>query len=106
MRPGQRMWDLGVVHQGAAILTEAARTFDLPTERDEAERPVKITVETTTRTGETVTTEYARGLARLVHHEIDHLSGLLYTVRMRTGVDPIPVEQYRQTGQAWAYDQS
>ncbi|MFD8437687.1 peptide deformylase [Streptomyces microflavus] len=68
-------------------------------------RPVKITVETETRTGETVTTEYARGLARLVHHEIDHLSGLLCTVRMRTGVDPIPVEQYRQTGQGsvgWA----
>ncbi|MEU1325227.1 peptide deformylase [Streptomyces microflavus] len=186
MRPSQRMRDLGVVQQGAAILTEAARAFDLPAELDEAEpvvdelfaamdrigqahpfakgmglaapqigisraaavvqpsggapsivllnpritdgcdetdehyegclsffdvrglvpRPVKITVETATRTGETVTTQYERGLARLVHHEIDHLAGLLYTVRMRTGVDPIPVEQYRQTGQAWAYDQS
>ncbi|WP_257153909.1 peptide deformylase [Streptomyces lunaelactis] len=36
-------------------------------------RSLKITVETTALTGETVTTEYARGLARLIHHEIDHL---------------------------------
>ncbi|MET9079138.1 peptide deformylase [Streptomyces sp. NPDC004232] len=47
---------------------------------------------------------YERGLARLIHHEIDHLDGLLYTARMRTGVDPIPVEEYRQTGRAWAYE--
>ncbi|MFF2479128.1 peptide deformylase [Streptomyces sp. NPDC058066] len=52
----------------------------------------------------TVTTVYERGLARLIHHEIDHLDGLLYTARMRTGVDPIPVEEYRQTGRAWAYE--
>jgi hypothetical protein len=26
----------------------------------------------------------------LVHHEIDHLEGLLYTDRMRLGVAPIP----------------
>lgn len=67
-------------------------------------RPLKITVETTALTGETVTTVYERGLARLVHHEIDHLDGLLYTTRMRTGIDPIPVEEYRQTGRAWAYE--
>ncbi|MFD1663715.1 peptide deformylase [Streptomyces caeni] len=68
-------------------------------------RPLKITVETTALTGETVTTVYERGLARLIHHEIDHLDGLLYTARMRTGVEPIPVEDYRQTGRAWAYEQ-
>ncbi|MFK8846220.1 peptide deformylase [Streptomyces sp. Ac-502] len=67
-------------------------------------RPLKITVETMALTGETVTTVYERGLARLIHHEIDHLDGLLYTARMRTGVDPIPVEEYRQTGRAWAYE--
>ncbi|WKE69761.1 peptide deformylase [Streptomyces sp. WP-1] len=67
-------------------------------------RPLKITVETTVMTGETVTTVYERGLARLIHHEIDHLDGLLYTARMRTGVEPIPVEEYRQTGRAWAYE--
>jgi peptide deformylase len=29
---------------------------------------------------------------------------LLYTARMRPGVDPIPIEEYRQTGHAWAYE--
>ncbi|MGA4849479.1 peptide deformylase [Streptomyces sp. G5(2025)] len=183
MRPSQRMRDLGVVQHGADILTESARPFDLPAERDEAERitdelfaamerigqvhpfakgmgiaapqigigrtvavvqppgdapaiillnpritdrsgemdeqyegclsffdvrglvprPLKITVETTTLTGETVTTVYEEGVARLIHHEIDHLDGLLYTARMRTEVDPIPVEEYRQTDRAWVY---
>ncbi|MDH6134198.1 peptide deformylase [Kitasatospora sp. MAA4] len=68
-------------------------------------RPLRITVETTTLDGRTVTTTYERGLARLVHHEIDHLDGLLYVARMRAGVSPIPVEEYRQTGRAWAYEQ-
>ncbi|WP_031225250.1 peptide deformylase [Streptomyces roseochromogenus] len=184
VRPSQRMRDLGVVQHGAGILTEPARAFDLPAERDEAERivdelfaaierigqvhpfakgmgiaapqigiaraaavvlppddapavillnpritnrsgemdeqyegclsffdvrglvprPLKITVQATVLTGETTTTEYERGLARLIHHEIDHLDGLLYTARMRNGVDPIPVEEYRQTGRAWAYE--
>ncbi|PJN02509.1 formylmethionine deformylase [Streptomyces sp. CB01201] len=68
-------------------------------------RPLRITVETTTLDGQTVTTTYQRGIARLVHHEVDHLDGLLYTARMRTGTEPIPVEQYRQTGRAWTYEQ-
>ncbi|MFJ9415048.1 peptide deformylase [Streptomyces sp. NPDC101227] len=67
-------------------------------------RPLKITIETKALTGETVTTVYERGLARLIHHEIDHLDGQLYTTRMRTAVQPIPVEEYRQTGRAWAYE--
>ncbi|CAM5612390.1 peptide deformylase [Streptomyces californicus] len=67
-------------------------------------RPLKITVETTSLAGEAVTTVYERGLARLNHHEVDHLDGLLYNARMRTGVEPIPVEEYRQTGRAWAYE--
>ncbi|MFD7501416.1 peptide deformylase [Streptomyces sp. NPDC059850] len=186
VRPSQQMRDLGVVQQGAGILAEPARPFDLPPERDEAERivdelfaamerigqvhpfakgmgiaapqigiaraaavvqppgdtpaiilrnpritsrseetdeqyegclsffdvrglvprPLQITVEATTLTGETATTTYEHGLARLIHHEIDHLDGLLYTARMRARVEPIPVEQYRQTGRAWAYDSS
>ncbi|MER8101909.1 peptide deformylase [Kitasatospora sp. NPDC094016] len=67
-------------------------------------RPLWITVETTTLDGQLNTTVYERGLARLIHHEIDHLDGLLYTARMAAGVEPIPVEQYRQTGQAWSYE--
>jgi peptide deformylase len=66
-------------------------------------RPLRITVETTSLDGAVVTTPYENGLARLVHHEIDHLDGLLYTARMRPGVDPIPVAQYRQTGARWNY---
>lgn len=186
VRPSEQMRDLGVVQNGAPVLAEPARTFDLPTDRERAEqaieqlyhamerigqvhpfakgmgiaapqigigravalvqppepgtpaivllnpriidrsseedeqyegclsffdvrgqvpRPLRITVETTTLEGRVVTTTYQRGLARLVHHEVDHLDGLLYTARMRTGVDPIPVEEYRQTGRSWAYQQ-
>ncbi|MCC3769383.1 peptide deformylase [Streptomyces sp. UNOC14_S4] len=68
-------------------------------------RPLVITVVTTELDGTEVTTVYERGLARLIAHEIDHLDGLLYTARMRPGVEPIPVEEYRQTGRSWAYDQ-
>ncbi|MEU6680977.1 peptide deformylase [Streptomyces sp. NPDC046925] len=68
-------------------------------------RPLTITVETTALDGSTVTTVYERGLARLVAHEIDHLNGMLYTARMRRGIEPIPVAQYRQTGRGWAYGQ-
>ncbi|MFI9320168.1 peptide deformylase [Kitasatospora aureofaciens] len=185
VRPSEQMRDLGVVQEGAPILAEPARAFDLPTEREAAEqvieklftamerigqvhpfakgmgiaapqigigraaaivqpaspdapaivllnpritdrsdetdeqfegclsffdvrgkvpRPLLITVETTILDGQLAATTYERGLARLIHHEIDHLDGLLYTARMRTGIEPIPVEQYRQTGQAWAYE--
>lgn len=72
--------------------------------RGQVPRPLRITVETTSLDGAAVTTVYQRGLARLVQHEIDHLAGLLYTDRMRPGVLPIHVEEYRQTGRAWTYD--
>ncbi|MFF5962756.1 peptide deformylase [Streptomyces collinus] len=184
VRPSERMRNLGVVQLGAPILSELARPFDLPAERDAAEqvveslfvsmnrvahahtfakgmgiaapqvgvgraaavvqpsergshpivllnprvtdiaaesdeqyegclsffdvrglvpRPLRITVETTALDGSMVTTAYERGLARLIQHEIDHLEGKLYTDRMQPGVQPISVDQYRQTGQAWAY---
>jgi peptide deformylase len=186
VRPSEQMRDLGVVQEGAPILAEPARPFDLPAEREAAEqvieklftamesigqvhpfakgmgiaapqigigraaaivqpatpgapavvllnpritdcsdetdeqfegclsffdvrglvpRPLRITVETITLDGQIVTITYQCGLARLVHHEIDHLNGLLYTAQMRTGIDPIPVEEYRQTGRAWTYEQ-
>lgn len=66
-------------------------------------RPLSITVEAAALDGKVSTTTYENGLARLVHHEIDHLDGLLYTARMHPGIEPIPVEQYRQTGKRWAY---
>lgn len=66
-------------------------------------RPLSITVQATTLDGTVTTMTYTNGLARLVHHEIDHLDGLLYTARMHPGVNPIPVEQYRQSGNRWSY---
>ncbi|MDF3292274.1 glycoside hydrolase family 25 protein [Streptomyces silvisoli] len=48
--------------------------------------PLEIRVETTMLTGETATTVHERGLARLVHREIDHLDGLLGTYPVH-GVD-------------------
>jgi peptide deformylase len=66
-------------------------------------RPLSITVQATTLDGTVTTMMYTNGLARLVHHEIDHLDGLLYTARMHPGVNPIPVEQYRQSGNRWSY---
>ncbi|GAA2241593.1 peptide deformylase [Promicromonospora sukumoe] len=66
-------------------------------------RPLRVTVQATALDGTVTTTTYENGLARLVHHEIDHLDGLLYTARMHPGAAPIPVEQYRQTGKRWSY---
>lgn len=66
-------------------------------------RPRWLEVEHATPGGEQVITAFADGVARLVAHEIDHLCGRLYVDRMRGGVRPIPVEQYRGTGHTWAY---
>ncbi|AVV45403.1 formylmethionine deformylase [Streptomyces sp. P3] len=71
-------------------------------------RPLRITVETVTLDGSTTTTVYERGEARLIAHEIDHLDGLLLLTRIRPGMTPIPVEEYRKTaeatGRAWSYE--
>ncbi|MEU6442477.1 peptide deformylase [Streptomyces sp. NPDC047046] len=72
--------------------------------RGSVPRPLRITVEASTLDGPVTTTTYERGIARLIHHEIDHLDGLLYTARMAADTEPIPVEQYQQTGQAWSYE--
>jgi hypothetical protein len=39
---------------------------------------------------------------RLVALEIDHLNGVLYTARMRPGVEPIPVSECG-VGQSWRH---
>ncbi|MCZ4509571.1 peptide deformylase [Streptomyces sp. ActVer] len=71
-------------------------------------RPLRITVEAVTLDGSTTTTVYERGEARLIAHEIDHLDGLLLLTRIRPGMTPIPVEEYRKTaeatGRAWSYE--
>ncbi|MFF4205701.1 peptide deformylase [Streptomyces sp. NPDC001668] len=71
-------------------------------------RPLQITVETQMPDGTTATAIYEHGTARLIAHEVDHLEGFLLLHRMRPGVDPIPVEEYRRTGEAtgraWTYE--
>lgn len=68
--------------------------------RSPVPRPLTITVQSTTLGGSTQSTVYEYGLARLVHHEID----LLDLSHMRAGVQPLPVDEYRQTGRAWSYE--
>ncbi|WP_405994077.1 peptide deformylase [Streptomyces sp. NBC_00986] len=66
-------------------------------------RPLAISVEHTDIDGQQRITIFEQGVARLVAHEVDHLHGVLYRSRMREGVDPIPVSEYRGTGSGWQY---
>lgn len=66
-------------------------------------RPLSIEVEHQDPDGSLRITEFEKGNARLVCHEIDHLNGKLYRERMKPGVKPIPVAQYKGTGQSWGY---
>jgi peptide deformylase len=66
-------------------------------------RPLSIEVEYRTVEGEPITTRFEHGMARLIAHEIDHLSGVLYLDRMRPGQEPIPISEYRGTGAPWSY---
>jgi peptide deformylase len=67
-------------------------------------RSLMIWVEHETIDGEARVSVFERGMARLVAHEVDHLSGVLYRARMRPGVEPIPVAEYRGRGSAWRYE--
>lgn len=69
-------------------------------------RPLAISVEHTDVDGQQRITIFERGMARLVAHEVDHLHGVLYRERMREGVEPIPVSEYRGTGSTWQYGAS
>ncbi|MGB3442680.1 MAG: peptide deformylase [Actinophytocola sp.] len=71
--------------------------------RGQVPRSHVIHVEHTAIDGQTRITVFERGVARLVAHEVDHLHGTLYPDRMRDGVEPISVEQYRGTGSTWKY---
>ena len=66
-------------------------------------RPLQIEVACTSLDGQQHVLSLDTALARLAAHEIDHLSGLLYTARMHDGTHPIPVAEYRGTGHAWTY---
>jgi peptide deformylase len=71
--------------------------------RGKVPRPLAISVEHQDIDGTERITIFERGLARLVAHEVDHLHGQLYRTRMREGVAPIPVSEYRGTGSQWQY---
>lgn len=66
-------------------------------------RPLVIHVEHQDLDGTKRITVFDRGIARLVAHEIDHLHGTLCRDHLPTGGHPIPVEQYRDTGNTWHY---
>lgn len=66
-------------------------------------RPLHIVISHTDIDGTPRLTRFEHGLARLVLHEVDHLDGKLYRTRMDPGTQPIPVEEYRGTGQRWTY---
>jgi peptide deformylase len=94
-------------------IIEEAGTFDEQYEgclsffdvRGMVPRPMSISVEHTDIDGQQHITIFERGHARLVAHEVDHLHGQLYRSKMRPGVQPIPVSEYRGTGQTWQYGQ-
>ncbi|MBT8225459.1 MAG: peptide deformylase [Dactylosporangium sp.] len=66
-------------------------------------RSLRITVEREMPTGDRVTEEYERAVARLVAHEIDHLDGRLYLDRLESAERLLSVEEYRETGRPWRY---
>jgi peptide deformylase len=74
--------------------------FDL---RGTVSRPLWVDVETALPNGTRRVSRYERGVARLVLHEIDHLTGQLYVDRMAPGVALVPLEEYHETGQPWRY---
>jgi peptide deformylase len=53
--------------------------------------------------GARTVTVFTDALARRVGHEVDHLYWNLYTARMRDGVQPISVQEYKGTGTTWNY---
>ncbi|MFE6622400.1 peptide deformylase [Streptomyces sp. NPDC057740] len=71
--------------------------------RGKVPRPLAISVEHTNIDGQERITIFERGMARLLMHEVDHGQGVLYRERMREGVSPIPVSEYRGTGTGWQY---
>jgi peptide deformylase len=66
-------------------------------------RPLHIEVACTKPDGQQYILTLDNAMARLAAHEIDHLAGQLYISRMRDGVRPIPVSEYRGIGHTWTY---
>ena len=62
-------------------ICEPEGCLSLPGESAEVRRPKSVTVETQTRTGEKVQISGNGLFARALCHEIDHLDGILYTMK-------------------------
>ncbi|WP_335988511.1 peptide deformylase [Glycomyces sp. MUSA5-2] len=71
--------------------------------RSRIPRPLSVHIAHTDPDGSERITVFEQGLARLVLHEVDHLYGVLCSDHLPEGEAPIPVEEYRGTGSAWAY---
>jgi peptide deformylase len=71
--------------------------------RGVVELPLTIDVEVTELNGERRVWSFKEGIARLVMHEIDHLSGRLYTDGLVPDTDLVPLEQYRDARDRWHY---
>jgi peptide deformylase len=71
--------------------------------RGMVERPLRIEVEHARYDGARIITTFEEAMARLVSHEIDHLEGHLYVDRMAADTTLVPVGEYHQSGQPWAY---
>jgi peptide deformylase len=69
--------------------------------RGRVPRPLRIEVEHRRYDGGRVVSTFERGLARLVWHEVDHLSGVLYVDRMAPDAVLTPLAEY-ETG-PWLY---
>jgi peptide deformylase len=71
--------------------------------RGKVSRPLDLEVEYQDLDGTRRIVRVEQALARLVAHEVDHLRGVLYVDRMRSGTRPVQVSDYRGTGSAWQY---
>jgi peptide deformylase len=66
-------------------------------------RPLAIHVEHQDVNGQRRITIFERGVARLVAHEVDHLSGRLYIDVLPSADKVVPVEHYQGSGSTWSY---
>jgi len=71
--------------------------------RGKVRRPLSIEVEHQDVDDTRRITVFARGVARLVAHEIDHLRGTLYKDIILDHSTLVPVESYGGTGASWLY---
>jgi peptide deformylase len=103
LRPAFLLLNPTVTERSAATDEQLEGCLSLFDVRAPVIRPVSIAVAHVGIDGSPVLTRYERGMARLVLHEIDHLSGTLYVDRMRPGTRLIPLSEYRGHGRDWRY---